>query len=236
MRVALAIRHEEVAHLGNLEPVLRAHGYEIRYLDAATESFDRACLATADLVVVLGGDMAAYETAEHPFLTDELVFLRERLAASAPTLGVCLGAQLIAAALGAPVRKGPTVEIGFRSVEPTDAGAHSPVRHFAGVPVVQWHGDTFELPPGATLLASSTQYANEAYSIGDHVLAVQFHPELAGAMYEEWIQDGSQELDERGIQHRSLREQRDRYAAAAEAASAAMLDEWLTSLRPGVGG
>jgi GMP synthase (glutamine-hydrolysing) len=234
-KLALAIRHEEIAHLGNLEPVLREHGYEIRYLDAATDSFDTAALDGAaldgaDLVIVLGGDMGVYETDAHPFIPSELAFLRTRLDAQLPTLGVCLGAQMIAGALGASVHKGPTVEIGFRAVEPTDVGANSPLRHFAGVPVVQWHGDTFELPDGATLLASSEQYANEAYSIGGHVLAVQFHPELRDSMYDEWIEDGSKELEERGIPHESLREQRDRYAPAAEAASAAMLDEWLTSL------
>jgi GMP synthase (glutamine-hydrolysing) len=225
--LAVAIRHEEIAHLGNLEPVLREFGYEIRYLDAATDSFDGVA---ADLVIVLGGDMGVYETEQHPYIPAELAFLEQRLGQRQPTLGVCLGAQMMAGALGADVFKGPSVEIGFRTVEPTDAGRHSPIRHFAGVPVVQWHGDTFELPSGATRLAESAQYANEAYSIGEYALAVQFHPELHGEMYDEWIADGTASLDELGIAHDSLRDERDRYAAGMEAASTAMLREWLTSL------
>jgi len=204
--------------------VLLAHGYDIRYLDAATDSFDAA---DADLVIVLGGDMGVNDTDAHPYLTGELAFLSDRLASARPTLGVCLGAQLMAAALGSPVFRGPTMEIGFRAVEPTDAGAASPVRHFANVPVMQWHRDTFDLPVGATRLAGSASYANEAYSVGDFALAVQFHPELTGGMYEEWIEDGAGDPD---LDAAGVRAQRDEYAAAAEAASAAMLDEWLTAL------
>jgi len=225
--LAVAIRHQQIAHLGNLEPVLREFGYEIRYLDATTDSFDDI---EPDLVVVLGGDMGVYEVEEHPFIPHELAFLERRLSLRQPTLGVCLGAQMMAAALGASVFKGPSVEIGFREVEPTDAGKVSPVRHFAGVPVVQWHGDTFELPSGATRLAGSARYVNEAYALGDYGLAVQFHPEMRGEMYDEWIADGSKELDSLGIAHESLRAQRDAHAAAMEAASSAMLREWLGSL------
>jgi GMP synthase (glutamine-hydrolysing) len=175
--------------------------------------------------------MGVYETDTHSFIPAELAFLERRLGQRQPTLGVCLGAQMMAGALGASVFKGDSVEIGFRDVEPTDAGMHSPVRHFAGVPVVQWHGDTFELPSGATRLAGSAQYANEAYAIADYALAVQFHPELQGDMYDEWIAEGSKELDERGIEHEDLRAQRDKHAAAMEAAASAMLREWLEGLR-----
>jgi GMP synthase (glutamine-hydrolysing) len=225
-RIALAIRHEAIAHLGNLEPVLRAHGYDIRYLDAGTDDFD---VPDADLVIVLGGDMGVNDTDAYPHLHDEVAFLRDRLASAQPTLGVCLGAQLMAVALGSRVYQGPTMEIGFRSVEPTDAGADSPVRHFANVPVVQWHRDTFELPADATRLAGSASYANEAYSVGTFALAVQFHPELTGGMYEEWIADGEGDPN---LDAGAMRAQRDAHAPAAEAASAAMLDEWLTSLAP----
>lgn len=228
--LAVAIRHEEIAHLGNLEPVLREFGYEIRYLDATVDPFDDI---EADLVIVLGGDIGVYETERHAFIPHELAFLERRLGQRQPTLGVCLGAQMMAGALGASVFKGSSIEIGFRDVGLTDAGVHSPLRHFAGVPVVQWHGDTFELPSGATRLAESAQYANEAYSIGEYALAVQFHPELQGDMYDEWIADGGRELDSLGIEHESLRTQRDKYAAAAEAASAAMLREWLEGLAQG---
>ena len=216
-----------MAHLGNLEPVLRDHGYRVQYIDAATDPFDAV---PADLVVVLGGDMGVYERAEHPFLVDELAFLRARLRAAKPTFGICLGAQLMAAALGSRVYQGPTVEIGFRRLMPTADGIDSPLRHFVGVPVMQWHGDTFDLPHGSTRLASSEQYPTEAFRLGRFALAVQFHAELEYDMYDEWIEDGAAELERLGIPHELIRSERDRYADAATAASQAMLADWLRHL------
>ena len=226
-RVALVIRHLDIAHLGSFEPVLESRGYGIRWVDAksiATAADD------ADLVVVLGGDMGVYEKDEHPYLVDELAFLERRLGEEKPTLGVCLGAQLMAEALGGTARKGKTVEIGFRTVTPTDAGFDSPLRHVAGVPMMQWHGDSFSLPAGATRLASSNEYSNEAFRLGDYALAVQFHPELTGTMYEEWIEDGAAQLAAQGIDPDDLLAERDRYGADMERAASAMLDEWLAGL------
>ena len=151
-------------------------------------------------------------------------------APNCPTLGVCLGAQLIAGALGERVYRGDSVQIGFRRVEPTSAGAGSPIRHFDGVPVVEWHGDTFELPAEATLLASSSDYSNEAFAIGDHTLAVQFHPEVTDEMHERWVADGYNELDELAIDADALRAERERYSAAMQAASRAAFSEWLSGL------
>jgi GMP synthase (glutamine-hydrolysing) len=228
-RTVLVLRHVEIAHLGNLEAVLRDHDYEIRYLDVTTE--DPATAAKPDLVVVLGGDVGVYEKDEYPYLEAELAFLRDRLDAEQPTLGICLGAQLMAEALGETVRRGKTVEIGFRTITPTDAGLDSPLRHVAGVPMMQWHGDTFGLPSGATRLASSNEYTNEAYSLGDFALAVQFHPELSDEMYEQWIVDGMPQLERLGIEPDDLRRQALRYGTAMEAASVAMFTEWLGQLR-----
>jgi GMP synthase (glutamine-hydrolysing) len=229
-RVALVIRHLPIAHLGNLEPVLLANDYEVRYVDVTSEQLP-AEAAAAPLVVVLGGDMGVYEKDAHPFIERELAFLERRLDSELATLGICLGAQMMAEALGETVRRGKTVEIGFREVRPTDAGLDSPLRHVAGVPMMQWHGDTFGLPSGATRLASSAEYSNEAWSLGDHALALQFHPELTGAMYEEWIVDGLPELEHHGIDPDDLRAQAARHGAAMERASIAMFGEWL-ALQP----
>lgn len=227
-RSAVVLQHMDIAHLGNLDGVLRAAGYDIRYLDVTVQS--PAAEPAADLVVVLGGDVGVYEKEQNPFLIGELSFLRERLHAERPTLGICLGAQLMAEALGETVIKGRTVEIGFRAVTPTEDGFDSPLRHVAGVPMMQWHGDTFALPAGATRLASSSSYSNEAFALGGYALAVQFHPELSAGMFGEWIDGGLAELNTLGIDPDALRRDAALHGPAMEAASVAMFTEWLNEL------
>jgi GMP synthase (glutamine-hydrolysing) len=229
-RSALILQHDPTIHLGNIGPVLEEHGYTLRVVDVTTEDVHAIDPAEADLVVVLGGEMGAYETEAYPFLAAEQRLLRARLEAERPTLGVCLGAQLMAGALGSRVYKGDSTQIGFRQVALTEAGTASPVRHFDGVPVLQWHGDTFELPQGATLLASSTDYSNEAYAIGGHALAVQFHPEVTDDMHERWVADATDELDRHDLAAESLREERRRHSAAMQEASRAAVADWLASL------
>ncbi|WP_382309651.1 glutamine amidotransferase [Herbiconiux sp. UC225_62] len=239
MRAAV-IRHERMVSLGNFDSVLRAHGYDIEVLDAGLASSApgefAAALATAadaDLLVVLGSARGVYEADRHAFIAPEIAFVRERLASARPTLGVCFGAQLIAAALGEEVRPGATVEIGYREVTPTDAGLESPVRHVAGVPVAEWHGDTFDLPRGTERLASSAAYANEAFGIGDWMLAVQFHPELTDEMHEEWLVADAAYVDAAGYDPEALRAERARYGEGMQAVSQRMLAEYLEHL-PGL--
>lgn len=229
-RTAVVLQHDPTIHLGNIGPVLDEHGYAVRVVDVTSEDVDAIDPTEADLVVVLGGEMGAYEVERFPFLAAEQRLLRARLDAEKPTLGVCLGAQLMAGALGARVYKGGSTQIGFRPVEATTEGTRSPVRHFTGVPVAQWHGDTFDLPPQATRLASSGDYENEAFAIGDHALAVQFHPELTDEMHERWVEDGYNELDEHAIDPDALRRERERHSARMQEASRAAFSEWLEGL------
>ncbi|PPF30788.1 glutamine amidotransferase [Rathayibacter tritici] len=186
MRRALAIVNERGAGLGALEPMLTAEGFVVDAV--AGTDLDAIDILVPDLVITLGSSAGVYETSRHPFINPEIALLQDRLHHRRPTLGVCFGAQLIASALGESVHPGATREVGFRSIVLTEAGARSPLRHLATVDVMQWHGDTFALPLGAALLASSPAGEVEAFAVEDWLLAVQFHPELTGAMAAQWLE------------------------------------------------
>jgi GMP synthase (glutamine-hydrolysing) len=184
---AVAIRHVAFEDLGLLEPLLAARGFSIRYLEAGLDDLSEA--EHADLLIVLGGPIGAYEAAIYPFLTTELSLLERRLAKDRATLGICLGSQILAKALGARVYPGTRgKEIGWSPLTLTEAGAQSPLRHIDGgrTSVLHWHGDTFELPDGATRLASTRQYENQAFHWGHGTLALQFHAEATEGL-ERWL-------------------------------------------------
>jgi GMP synthase (glutamine-hydrolysing) len=236
-RNALVLRHAPEIHLGNLEQVLIEHGFTVRYVDTLAGDGVRGIdPAEADLLVVLGGEMGVYEAERFPVLTEEIALLTERLGAHRPVFGVCLGAQLMASALGSRVYRGPTNEIGYRDVQPTAAGAAGPLRHVAGVPMMQWHSDTFDLPAGTTRLAGSTAYGTEAFAIGSWALAVQFHPEVTAEMHETWLASSAAELRAEGLDPDALRADRARHSDAMQNASRALFSEWLAALQGDAGG
>lgn len=174
-RVAV-IRHMAFEDMGIFGEVLAQRGCSVSTLDAGIDNLADA-IREADLAVILGGPIGVYETERYPFLKEELLALENRLAAGRPTLGICLGAQLIAAALGARVYPGGKKEIGWSGIRLTGAGERSCLAALASQPVLHWHGDTFDLPQSAQLLASSAVYENQAFSLGNNVLALQFHAE-----------------------------------------------------------
>jgi GMP synthase (glutamine-hydrolysing) len=140
-------------------------------------------------LVVMGGPMGAYEEKDHPWLVPEKRLIHEAAEAGVPVWGVCLGAQLLAASLGARVYSGPAAEVGVLPVELTPAAADDPVFGVApsSFPTLQWHGDTFDLPDGATLLASSPAYANQAF-VYRRAYGLQFHLEVSLELAAEWGQ------------------------------------------------
>ncbi|MBM7503223.1 gamma-glutamyl-gamma-aminobutyrate hydrolase family protein [Agromyces aurantiacus] len=227
---ALVLRHDSAIGLGNLGPVLEEHGYEVVTVDAPRADVTAIDALAPDVLVVLGGDEAAYEADVYPYVGHEIELLRKRIAAEAPVFGVCLGAQLLAAALGARVYKGPRKEVGWLGVDVTDAGGASPVRHARGIRFVQWHGDTFDLPEGVERLASSPEYANQAFRRGDWMLAVQFHPEVTPAIHEDWLAAWGDELPEYDLTVERMRELQTSCGPDAEAASRAIIGEFLDGL------
>jgi GMP synthase-like glutamine amidotransferase len=140
-------------------------------------------------LVVMGGPMGVSDTDSHPYLADERKLLARAVAAELPVLGVCLGAQLLAAALGGRVYRGAHPEIGPGTVALSAEGRADPVLGAAGrieLPVVHWHQDTFELPAGAVRLAGSDLYPNQAFRAGVRAYGLQFHVEVDRALAEGW--------------------------------------------------
>jgi len=139
-------------------------------------------------VVVLGGAMGVHDTDEFPWLEAERRWITATVTSGVPVLGVCLGAQLLAAALGAPVTTGPSPEIGVGQVELTAEGKADPVLGPEGdrVQVIHWHDDTFEIPDGAVRLATGDRFPNQAFRYGRHAYGLQFHLEVDDQMAEAW--------------------------------------------------
>lgn len=209
---AILYIHEQNEGAGILAPALRDAGFQCveRFRAARREDVD------AQLVVVLGGLMGAYEADQHPFLEDELRVLRERLALDRPVLGVCLGAQLLAAAAGAEVYLGKNgMEVGALPVRWTKEGLADPVIRgvSAKTVVAQWHQDTFKAVPGATLLASTDRYTQQAFRLGTSY-AFQFHLELTADALDRWLSSGFGELGEKGKDIAALRVEAQRLKAA----------------------
>jgi GMP synthase (glutamine-hydrolysing) len=229
-RQVVVVQHLAFEDLGSFEPVLKAGGMSVTCLQAGVDDLKEA-IDEADLVVVLGGPIGVYETDAYPFLEDELQALRARLARQRPTLGICLGAQLMAQAAGGRVYPGGRKEIGWSELQLSDAGQGSPLKHLGGVHVLHWHGDTFDLPPGAERLASSPLYENQAFSMGPNALALQCHPEATASAFECWLIGHAAELSAASIDIRALRAEAARLAPALEQAGANMLREWLEGVR-----
>jgi GMP synthase (glutamine-hydrolysing) len=141
-----------------------------------------------DAVLAMGGPMSATHDADHPWLSAERDLVHDAVRAGKPFLGVCLGVQLLAAALGARVYPAERPEVGLLPVELTDEGRDDPL--FAGLDgqlvTLQWHGDTFDLPAGGVRLAGSTLLPNQAFRAGERAYGVQFHLEVTGEMAREW--------------------------------------------------
>jgi GMP synthase (glutamine-hydrolysing) len=228
MKTVLAIRHVTFENLGAFETPLIEAGYRIGYAEAGV--VDIATLPQPDLLVVLGGPIGAYEENIYPFLREEIAVIGARLAARRPILGICLGAQLMARALGARVYPGRAKEIGWRPLSLTAEGCDilGPLK---GLPVLHWHGDTFDLPSRTTNLASTDVCDHQAFKLGSYALAFQFHPEAQETGFEQWLIGHACEIAATpGVTAPNLRADTKRFAAAASAAGQAVMRRWLDRL------
>lgn len=227
----VAIRHVPFEDLDSFAAPLAARGYSISYREAPVDDLAAPELAVADLLVVLGGPIGAYEDALYPFLSPELALIERRLRNARPVLGICLGAQLMARATGARVYPGKK-ELGWSGVTLTDAGRHSPLRFIdAATKVLHWHGDTFDLPAGAALLASTERTPHQAFALSRHGLALQFHLEASAPGLERWYVGHALELaTTAGVSLLALRADAAQYAPRLAPQALVALNEWLDGI------
>jgi GMP synthase (glutamine-hydrolysing) len=184
---ALVLQHIACEPPGAFADVMRERGWSI----VTCEIDETGSVPDAeefDAIVAMGGPMSVNDELELPWLADEKRLIGDAVRAGVPYFGACLGVQLLAASLDAKVYAGPSPEVGILPVELTDEGRVDPVLGSLDgqILTLQWHGDTFDLPYDAVLLAGSEAYPHQAFRYGEHAYGIQFHIEVSAEMAEEW--------------------------------------------------
>jgi len=193
-------QHVAFENLGTIANWATANNHIISYTYFFEKDFVFPEVSNIDMLIVLGGYMNVDDETEFPWLKQEKEFIKEAIDSNKKVIGICLGSQLIASALGSDVYKGPETEIGFHSIQFNKTALSIPLfQHFTNPYIVfQWHGDTFDLPKGAQLLASSEGCKNQAFLWNTTVLAMQFHIEMNETVLEDMLKHDGHELEENG--------------------------------------
>ena len=189
MKRVLLIQHEAFDPFGTLDPLLKREGIRIRYINFAREPDARPSLDPYDALILMGGEMAVYESHLYEHIRVEMKLVEEALKRDIPVFGICLGAQIVAHVLGAKVALHPVREMGWHPVRLTSAGRVDPVLgHFGSEEFVfQSHQDSFEIPSGAEHLAESDLCSPQGFRFGRHVYGLQFHLEIHHPTIRHWI-------------------------------------------------
>jgi GMP synthase-like glutamine amidotransferase len=196
MKEVLVFQHDVFEDLGFFSEVFDKQGAEYRVVRLFHGEMPAEDWEHVSALILLGGPMSVDEEDNFPFLRWERRIIRAAIDETVPILGVCLGAQLIAAALGAQVFRGPVKEIGWSPISITPHGQVDSLLGYLpeSATVFQWHGDGFELPAGAIRLASSVNYSNQAFRVGKSIYGLQFHLEVTPRMIERWLEERSKDL------------------------------------------
>jgi GMP synthase (glutamine-hydrolysing) len=197
VKPVLCVRHEPLDTLGIARTVFEEEGIPVRVLDAWDPDMEWPALPDLSAVLALGGGMNADQVQEFPFLVRERELLWAAVAREVPVFGVCLGAQLLARALGELVVRAPARQIGFTPIYPTPEGRTDPVLSGLrpGDLEFHWNEDTCGLPPGATLLAVGEGDSVQAYRAGPKAWATLFHPEIDGPELEGWLAEAGEDVE-----------------------------------------
>jgi GMP synthase (glutamine-hydrolysing) len=228
MPIVYALQHVAAEPLGIIGDALEAGGIGAEYIRVfAGEPVPGDMTGVAGLVV-MGGSMGVYEQAEYPFLSQEIRLIEAALKAEKPVLGVCLGSQLLASALGAEVKKGDHKEIGWFPVALTEAASTD--RLFSEVErsfwAYHWHGDMFDLPGGAVSLASSAQTQCQAFVYGVRAYGLLFHLEATQKIVEDMVRGFAGELDEEKIEGAGMIAQTREYLPQLQRIGASVFQRW----------
>lgn len=221
LRKVLVLQHVPHEPLGTLDRMLRARKIRIRFCNFARTPEAEPQLSGCDALIVLGGPMNVGDQPRYPHLKTELRLLEAALSQGVPVLGICLGAQLLAHALGAAVGRNNRAELGWHEVRLRPAGLSDPVLGQLGpaAPIFHWHGDTFGIPAGADHLAESDLCGHQAFRYGQRAYGLQFHLEVDQPLIERWLRVHKQELEqsEGPEAAQAIRRQTDLWIAAAMA-------------------
>lgn len=226
MNHIVVLRHVAFEDLGVLADLFHQRGDDVFYVDAPVADLTNQRLFDADLMVVLGAPIGVYEEDSYPFLRAEKACIKQRLDAGKAVLGICLGAQLIADVLGGTVTPG-IKEIGYAPVILTEEGQQSVLQHLDNLPVLHWHGDTMTLPAGAISLAHTESCQQQAFALGKHILALQFHLEADPQTIEYWLVGHACELAAAQSDITTIRADAQQVGPALREAAIKTIGQWL---------
>lgn len=227
MAEVLVLQHVEPENLGIIETALATHGHKPRYIrgdlgQPIPETFTSAGL------VVMGGPMGVYEEDQYPYLKAEKALIHQALESKKPVLGVCLGSQLLASVLGAKVYPGKQKEIGWHKIKLSADAADDKL--WCGVPKefmgYHWHGDIFDLPPGAEVLASSDLTQIQAYSVGEKAYGFLFHMEVTPTIIENMVRSFDGELKQVGLDGRQILALAEKYLPGLSKIGSGVYGRW----------
>ena len=231
-KTAFVLRHVGFEDLGTLEEVLKTKHYTIQYFEVGYDDLNikpESC----DLLVILGGPIGVFETDNYPFIPKELEIIKARTLLNLPTLGICLGAQMIAHVCGGRVYSADKKEIGWSPLTLSYGNSEPYFKHLENTAVLHWHRDTFTKPDDAKfkIHASTPLCKHQAFTYGNNVLGLQFHCEVDARAMEKWLIGHAHEiscLKDATVQ--SLRAQAQKYGEQTKTRSKLFFTEWLAQL------